>query len=104
MYADVTASGEHARGCGCGLMVIIWAGIRDGPQSDNFSCGMGPGLVDYSALQGSRQILGGDLTASKEQVRPQSLLVPKYPGAGDANAMGWGWGLAFVLMQPSMVP
>ena len=43
MHADVPAGGEHVRGCGRGLMVIIWAGMGDGSQFDKFSCGMGAG-------------------------------------------------------------
>ena len=26
VHADVPAGGEHVQGCGCGFMVIIWAG------------------------------------------------------------------------------
>ena len=39
----------------------------------------------YPALRVSRRILAGDLSASKEQVWPRSLLVSGYPGARDAN-------------------
>ena len=66
-------------------MVIIWAGIRDGPQFDNFSRGMGARTCRLLCPAGKSADIRGDLTASKEQVWLQSLLVPEYPGAGDAN-------------------
>ena len=49
---------------------------------------MGLGLVGDSASKmpcGKSVDIAGNLSAPKELVWPQSLLVPGYPGAGDAN-------------------
>ena len=42
-------------------------------------------IKDALLLRGSRWILAGDLSASKEWVWPWFLIVPGYLGAGDAN-------------------
>ena len=84
MHADVSAGGEHVRGYGCGLMIIIW-------DSSGFFRGMSAGTLSVTwrrrcpDLRGSWWISAGDLSASKEGVWPQSPPVPGYLGAVDAN-------------------
>ena len=70
----------------------IWAGTSSG-----FFHGIRAGTLSVTrclrcpALQGSQQILAGDLSASKERVWPRSPLVPRYSGAGDANDRCINW-------------
>ena len=68
MHVDVPADREHVRGCGGGLMVIIWArnlswdlvGVLQWYEGQDF---VGDSISKIPALRGIRLILAGDLSS-----------------------------------------